>query len=381
MKVCGYTATHYRLEGGYLHEGDGRIYTDIAYEVSLEKLVSEGYLVPLVAKKVEHAIDTSKVATVRGDFKASELEEAAIKVVEDAVFETIMLAGVHDRRHWLFFASGVEHAELIAKFLFDQHVDVAVVFGHTKRERRDEIIQQFRDGKLTALVNVGVLTTGFDAPCCDLMSVMRPTKSTSLYVQIMGRGMRTFEGKENCLVLDYGENVERHGPINKVKPAKHGSGEVTTKVCPDCASIVALGVKMCPECGYLWPWEPPVRSQTRRAGDEDPFDPDANKPRVMKVSSMHFRRHEKEDRPDSLRVTFHCWMRVISECVCIEHEGYAVRKAARWWMDYGGCAPIPMSVDEAIERQGEIRCPAEIEVVDDGKYERVARPLFDRGNE
>lgn len=377
VRVCGYTATHYRMEGGYLHKGEGRIFTDVAYEVSLEELVAGKFLVPLVAKACKNVIDTSDVATVRGDFKASELEEAAIEVVEAAVFEMVMVAGIHDRRHWLVFASGVEHAKTIARLLFEQHVQVATVFGDTPSDERERVITQFREGNLTALVNVGVLTTGFNAPCCDLMAVMRPTKSTSLYVQMAGRGMRTHPDKANCLYLDYGENVARHGPINKVRPQEHGgSGEATTKVCPKCASIVALGVRTCPDCEYAWPWEPPVRTQTVRAADLDPFDPSANEPRVLDVRSMYFRRHEKEGKPDSLRVDFMCGMRVISTWVCIEHEGFAGRKAGRWWFEYGGSAPIPDTVTDAIARQGEIRMPQAIEVVDDGDFERVNRPLF-----
>ena len=377
VKVCGYTATHYRLEGGYLHEGAGRIYTDIAYDVGVSRLIKEGWLAPLVAKKVEHAIDTTGIHTVRGDFKASELEEAAIAVVSAAVAETVKIAREDNRKHWLFFASGVEHAKMICSELNYHGVDVKAVFGSTTSQVRDNIIHDFRSGKLQALVNVGVLTTGFNAPCCDMMAVMRPTQSTSLYVQIMGRGMRLFPGKKNCLVLDYGENVQRHGPINKVKPKKKGEGVPPVRVCPECNSIVSLGINLCPECGYIWPWKPPVRKQTERASDMDPFDPDADKPRVMAVKSMHFRIHEKEGRPDSMRVDFQCGMRIISEWVCIEHHGFAGRKACRWWATYGGSAPIPTTVDEAIDRQNELRVPQAIEVIDDGKYERVARPLFE----
>jgi DNA repair protein RadD len=377
VKVCGYTATHYRLDGGYLHIGDGRIFTDVAYEVRLETLVEAGHLVPLVAKAVENPIDTSSVATSRGDFVLSQLEEAALDVVNDAVFEAVMTAAMHDRRHWLFFASGIEHAKAIASCLFDQGIDVATIFGDTPREEREKTVKRFRDGKLTALVNVGVLTTGFNAPRCDLMAVMRPTQSTALYVQIMGRGMRTFPGKTNCLVLDYGENVMRHGPINKVRPKKHGGGEAPAKECPECKSIVALGVKQCPECGYLWPWEPPTRSQTRKAETLAPFDPNAHKPRVYVVDSVHYREHNKPGKPTSLRVDYQCGMRMISDWVCLEHGGYATRKACDWWQRNGGAAPIPYTTAEALKRAGELDDPVAIEVVDDGKYERVRRVLFE----
>ena len=370
-RVCGYTATHYRLDGGYLHKGKGRIFTDVAYEVGLAELVADGYLVPPVSKKTDVVIDTYGIATVSGEFNLGQLEKAALEIVESAVDETVQMAREHGRNHWLVFGAGVEHAKTILELLRERGVDAEAVFGDTPKDERAATIERFRAGGLTALVNMGVLTTGFNAPCCDLMAVMRPTKSTALYVQIMGRGMRTYPGKEDCLVLDFGDNVLRHGPINDVHPRAKGEGPAPMKICPECFSIVALGARMCPDCGYLWPWEPPAKRQTAIAGSAKPFDPNVRQPRKYEVDSVRYLRHEKRDSPDSLCVEYRSGLQFFREWVCFEHEGYVRTKAARWWLNHCGAPPVPETVSAALDRIGELSDPARIVVQYEGKYDRV----------
>lgn len=201
LKVLGYTATPYRLDGGYLHEGEGRIFTDVAYEVFLETLIEQKHLVPLVAKRTVNAIDTSKVGTQTGDFKHNELEQAAMAsgCVEAAVKELVDRAREEKRKHWLVFGCGHDHAHDILNHLALNGIYAQIILSTTPKDERRQIIKDAKEGKTTAIVNVSVLTTGFDWPRCDLLAVMRPTQSVSLYVQMMGRGMRTFPGKYNCI--------------------------------------------------------------------------------------------------------------------------------------------------------------------------------------
>ena len=381
VRVCGYTATHYRLDGGYLHRGAGdRIFTHVAYEVRVEQLVAAGHLVPLVAKLPEHVIDVSGCRTEQGDYKLNDLEAAATEgdCVELAVGEVVRVAAERGRRHWLFFCTTVKHAEDVLAQLGARGVAARAVFGFTRPQERDEAVGAFKAGELQALVTVGVLTTGFNAPRCDLMAVMRPTQSAALYVQMMGRGMRTFPGKADCLVLDYGGNVARHGPINAVKPrAERGeAGPPPTKCCPACWSILPLGTSTCPDCGHEWPPAQVAVEHAHVAATLAPYDPDAGRPRVLAVGSVYYRRHEKADRPPSLRVDYLCGMQTFSEWVCLEHPGFAGRKAVRWWAEHGGVVPAPQSVDEALARVVELRDPAAVEVVDDGEFVRVHRCLF-----
>lgn len=384
VRVCGYTATHFRLDGGYLHKGDGRLFTDVAYEIHLETLIKGGYLVPLIAKKPENVIDTSSVGRSMSDFVLKDLERAALAdgIVEAAVRETIHYGELFDRHHWLVFCVGIEHAEVVKAELKSQSgLDVELVTHLTPKDERDKMVTAFRDGKLPVLVNVGVLTRGFNAPCCDLMAVMRPTQSAALYVQIMGRGMRPFPGKENCIVLDFGENVERHGPINKVRPKKQDSSNPEDKaplqkVCPECQSIVLLNAMVCPDCGFEWPASEMAEAHAKIASYLSPIDMSANRPQLVEVRNVFYRQHTSKKGSMSMRVDYACGMRMFTEWVCVEHQGYAGQKACQWWGRHGGNVPLPITVEEAIERHGELNTPETIEVTPEGKYDRITDVFF-----
>ena len=104
------------------------------------------------------------------------------------------------------------------------------------------------------------MTTGFNVPQVDLLAMLRPTLSTGLYVQMVGRGTRKADGKTNCLVLDFAGNVRRHGPVDSVDPkSKSGvPGEAPVKACPECDELVAINTYECPACGYQWPRPAPM---------------------------------------------------------------------------------------------------------------------------
>lgn len=382
VRKVGLTATPFRLDGGWLHKGNGRMFDAIAHEATLEELIHGGYLVPLVARKTKAEVAVDGVTTVRGDFHRKQLEDAARAGdrVKAAIAETVD-AG-RDRRSWLLFCCGVDHANDVLEELRSHDIKADAVFGHTPRDERDRIVGRFRDGYLRALVNVSVLTTGFNAPRCDMMAMLRPTQSAALYVQMMGRGMRTFPGKDDCLVLDFGRNVERHGPINRIRVRKPRGSNGTPAddevpavlACPECMAYVDRGLESCPFCGYAFPIPEPTHDA--EASGLAPFDPDAHKSRVLEVDRIRYSRHLKEDRPPSMRVDYLCGMRTFSEWVCPEHPGYAGRKAVSWWTSRGGGAPAPKTVTEMLDRVDELRSIAEIEVRPDGKYDRVVAATF-----
>lgn len=385
VRVCGYTATPYRLDGGFLHKGPGRIFTDIAYEVQIEDLVKNGYLSNIVAKRPRKGlIDTRSVTTATGDFKKDELELAALKSDVDSAMEEAVEVGA-GRKRWLVFACGIKHAEVICACLAKLGVSNRMVIGSTPKVEREAIIAGFKTGEFTALVNVGVLTTGFDA-VVDLLIVLRPTQSTGLYVQIYGRGMRIDGssgmtiGKTDCLALDYGGNVERHGPINRVRPKKaSNNGEAPVKVCPGCMTYVSSGTLTCPECGHKFPERQAMGgSHERLASELQPleFGPPKDVGVWLEVSSVYYRLHEKKDKPPSMRVDYMCGMKIVSEWVCFEHDGHARLKAVSWWWQRTPASnkfAVPKTAKDAIERQNELQTPSEVKVIPDGKFERVSQ--------
>ena len=373
LRVIGLTATPFRLQGGMLHRGDGRIFTDIAYDVDLLRLVDQGYLAPLTAKRTRAQMDVSGVHVRAGEFVTKELEAAALRrpdAVREACREIVDRG--QDRRSWLVFCCGVAHAEAVMAEL-NLFVSAGLVTGATPKEERDDLIARFRAGSLRALVNVNVLTTGFDAPQTDLLAVLRPTASPVLYVQMMGRGMRPAPGKKDCLVLDFGGNVMRHGPINHVRPVNTGKAEgpPPAKSCPQCDSLVATGTRECPDCGYAWP-ERRV-THDRGAGEIDPL---AREPfERFEVRGVGYALHEKPGKPNSIRVAYVCGLTTFSEWVCLEHDGWPGRRARSWWRERGGGTEPPHTAAAALEQINaglvRLREPAAVRVRLGGKFPEV----------
>lgn len=212
----GFTATPKRMDSGSLISGDDSWFDSIAFEIGARDLIKRKFLVPLSGVLTVDQADLSRVHTQMGEFKAGEAENAVLRTIpmQHAVAQAVALA--HRRRSWLVFAAGKRHAEQLRAEMESQGVSCAVVFGETKDDEREALYDRFERGSIRALINVGVLTTGFDAPHADCIISMRPTKSDVLWTQILGRGMRLFPDKKNCLLLDFVGNLERLGGVDCV---------------------------------------------------------------------------------------------------------------------------------------------------------------------
>ena len=376
LKVIGLTATPFRLDSGMLHEGKNALFTDIAYEAPVRDLIDEGYLSPLVSKQPATRLDVSKVGTRAGDFIARDLAAAVDQEATTRAAVTEIIEYGKDRKSWLAFCSGVDHARHVAEEFGRQGITCQTIFGDTPKDERDAIIAAFKRGEIRALASMGVLTTGFNAPAVDLIALLRPTQSAGLYVQMVGRGTRLAPGKENCLVLDFAGNVRRHGPIDLVRPkcpGENGGGEAPTKVCPMCESIVALSATECPDCGYEFPAREVKIAPT--AATLPVLSPKASQ--WLQVSGVSYTRHDKRGGRPSLKVTYSCGLVTYSEWVCFEHKGYARQKAADWWRKRAPGLPVPLSVNEAIAQANRLTRPSEISVRPSGRYFEISGYRFD----
>jgi DNA repair protein RadD len=249
MRVAGLSATPFRLDSGRLDEGDGKIFDEVIFDYGIGRGIADGWLSPLSSKATQTTIDVRSVGRRGGEFIASELEaaaddEAKIKAACDEIVEL----GA-DRRCWLIFCCGISHATHVRDALRERGISCEAVFGETPKKDRERIVEDFKAGQIRCLVNVMVLTTGFNVPAVDLLVMLRPTLSTGLYVQMVGRGTRNAKGKTDCLVLDFGQNVYRHGPVDQInitmtgKSNGNGAGvkvsSVKAKACPDCDELRA----------------------------------------------------------------------------------------------------------------------------------------------
>lgn len=377
-KVVGLTATPYRLDSGLLHSGDGALFDAVSYDAELKEMVEKGYLTKLVSKQPKTRLDVTGVGIRGGDFIPAELAKAVDRNdVNELVVSEIMQLGA-ERKSWLIFCASVEHARHVAEIVRRYGVSCETIFGETPATERDQIIKDFKAGKIRALASMGVLTTGFNAPAVDLIALLRPTQSTGLYIQIMGRGMRNSPGKEDCLVLDFAGNVARHGPVDMVNPKKPrkstGEGDAPTKTCPSCQSIVFAGCRTCEDCGYEWPEKPPDIDQTATTLAVMSIDAPAE---WLKVNTVTYRAHKKPGKPDSMRVEYRCGLNFISEWICLEHKGYPRDKAIKWWRArMTGPGVLPNTVAEGIAQSATLKKPVEIKVQKNGKYTEIKEFRF-----
>ncbi|SDW26864.1 DEAD/DEAH box helicase [Marinobacter mobilis] len=247
LKVLGLTATPYRLAMGWIYryhyrgfvrgsdEEQDKPFQHCIYELPLSYMISRGYLTKpeMVNVAVAH-YDFSALAQDRfGEYAEKDVNQLLNKHkrVTRAIIEQVMELAI-ERRGVMIFAATVDHAREITGYLPEHQT--ALVTGATDLRDRDLLIQRFKQRQLKYLVNVSVLTTGFDAPHVDFIAILRPTQSVSLYQQIVGRGLRLDEGKQDCLVMDYaGNSVNLHHPeVGEPKP--NPDSEPVQVFCPGC---------------------------------------------------------------------------------------------------------------------------------------------------
>ena len=375
LKVIGLTATPFRTGSGMLHEGKDALFTDIAYEAPVRDLIDAGFLSPLISKQPATRLDVSKVGTRAGDFIARDLAAAVDQDATTRAAVTEIITHGKDRKSWLAFCSGVDHARHVAEEFARQGITCRTIFGDTPKEERDAIIAAFKRSEIRALASMGVLTTGFNAPAVDLIALLRPTKSAGLYVQMVGRGTRLAPDKENCLVLDFAGNVRRHGPIDLVRPKRPGDGgggEAPTKVCPECDSIMALSATECPDCGYVFP-----AREVKIAPTAATLPVLSPKVQWLSVHGVYYSRHDKRGGRPSMKVTYSCGLKSYNEWVCVEHQGYARQKALEWWRKRAPGFPMPRTVDDAIAQAGQLTRPTAISVRPSGRFLEISCYRFD----
>lgn len=386
LKVIGLTATAFRLGQGRIT--DGGLFTHVCYDQtgveSFNRLIAEGYLSPLIPKRTRTELDVSSVGMNNGEFAAGQLQDAVDK--QEITYAALQEACEYgyDRRSWLVFASGVEHAEHVAQMLNYMGVPAAAV--HAKTKNREEVIKAFKRGELRALVNNNVLTTGFDYPPIDLIIMLRPTMSPGLWVQMLGRGTRPWAGgyldigngeqvyiegpKQNCLVLDFAGNTRRLGPINDPVIPKRKSGlpgDAPVKICEACGVYNHTSARFCVNCGTEFIFETKIDAH---AATEELLRSDLPIVETFDIDRVFYHRHGKEGSPPMIKVQYYCGMRMFNEFVCLEHPGFAAKKARDWWRQRHWGEP-PATTDEALRYLSELRVPRRVRVWVNKKYPEV----------
>jgi len=354
LRVIGMTATPFRMKSGTICAPEN-ILNAICFEIGVRELIVQGYLCPLRTKAGMLKPDTEKLHVRGGEYIAGEVED--LMDDENLVISACreIVEHTQDRKSVLIFASGVRHGQHIASVLQMRHgTECGFVCGETLSLQRDETLRRFRAGDLKYLSNVNVLTTGFDAPNIDCVALVRPTLSPGLYYQMVGRGFRLHPGKTDCLVLDFGGNVLRHGPVDLLRVCANdtaGDGEAPAKECPECHEIIAAGYAACPQCGYIFPL--PQRQKHDPTASSEGILSDQTTRAEHEVADVfygvHVKRDAPPDAPRTMRVDYRiAFNEYVSEWVCLEHTGYARQRAEQWWRARSN-EPIPDTIEEAVE--------------------------------
>lgn len=243
--ILGLTATPYRVGMGWIYEynvkgelktQEERFFKQCVFELPLEYMIQNKFLtVPVKVDIPVTSYDFSSLFDKGRLYTTSEVEDILKdqKRITPLIIQNIIdITESYNRRGVMIFSSSVNHAREIMESLPSDEAEL--ITGETDNFTRDEIITRFKDKKIKYLVNVSVLTTGFDAPHVDVIAILRPTESVSLYQQIIGRGLRLDPGKNDCFILDYaGMGHDIYQPeVGSKKPSKES--EAVLVPCPKC---------------------------------------------------------------------------------------------------------------------------------------------------
>jgi DNA repair protein RadD len=374
LRVVGLTASPFRLGHGLITDKPA-IFDALIEPTSIEELIVKGYLATLQSKLTKAQLEVDGVHKRGGEYIESELQ-AKVNTKdknESVVREVISLAG--ERKSWIFFCAGVKHAHDIAQTLITHGVNAYAITGETPKAEREQLLADFKAGKIRALTNANVLTTGFDAPNIDLIAMLRPTMSAGLYVQMAGRGLRVKDHTDHCLVLDFAGVVKTHGPITNIQHQSKetkGNGEAPVKVCDNCFELCHISAKVCPACATPFP-EP--KPQKLKLHNDDIMGLSGTE---MEITSWQWKEHiSRASGKRMLRIDYYGALSdpPITEYLTVTHEGWAGAKAVRTLGEIANKSRAVISNDlyAIIDSMNQSTPPSLIEYKKNGKYNQITK--------
>jgi DNA repair protein RadD len=251
----GFTATPFRMFSGEIFGDDKtKLFKKLVYRKRIDELINTGYLcqVRAVVTDPKAIAELSKVRISKHDFVQTDLEQvtAIAPLVEAIVADWYNKTS--GKLPTVFYASSVVQAQMFERCLNESGFEFPLITAKTAKSERISYLERFDTGAINGLINVATLTTGWDAPRIACIVNARPTMSTSLFLQIVGRGLRLYPNKAETLLLDYGQNMERFGVIERVKPniedrLYHDKKDLVTS-CQVCDTVVSVYQLECPCC-------------------------------------------------------------------------------------------------------------------------------------
>lgn len=377
LRVLGVTASPYRLGHGFIYGPDckpGRtnLFPRLNHQITMAELTTAGYLAPVRAKEgAGVAADLAKIKTTGGDYDATELNNLYLRGVHiQSAVDAYEKYG-ENRDKVLIFAVSIEHAEKLAGAFQSAGHQAASVHSKMPDQLRRSVLNRFDNGDLKILINVGILTEGWDSPKVSLIMMCRPTKAPALFVQMIGRGTRIHPGKNDLLVLDLAENFKTHGDPGSpvVRTPSAGQGEAPYKVCPDCAALLPTSTLTCRDCGHRW--EVRLVDEVAAPAMREVRMPPQGKSRLMGWKAFG-------------HISFKGNYMLLMEMKCvpgglIRHwldiegaaSGYGKKKAHLLWWQLSGTPVPPQTVREAESRLDELKLPEFVTIVTEKGYRKI----------
>lgn len=380
MKVIGFTATPY-TSTGYIY-GKNRFFDKVDFSVSLPWAIKQGYLVNPVMKKAPHEFVTDNVSIVAGDYDQGELAKLTEDDSKISAQVADALPRLEGRKCVVWACVTIKHAEMVHNRL----VGAAIVHSKQEKFEQDWNLEEFESGRLRHLVFVSMVHTGYDHPPIDAVVLMRPTKSPVLYVQTVGRGLRTYPGKKDLLVLDYGRVVANCGPLDspRIPEKRERKGfvpsldEVNLKACPRCLTYMHSALSVCKDCGYEYPAKDPVKSLYEKAQDGTLMR--STEPMWSSVSSVTLSKYESKNGNICLKITYFP-KNLISETSLseffVENNQWAWQRAHKRLIQLG--IPPVGCIDDVLKHKP-TRIPTAIKYIFENKYRKVVDLCFHEGN-
>lgn len=379
LRLLGCTATPYRMAGGKIY-GDGKLFANLDHAIKTQDLLDAGYLVPLTWKirqsDLLRQLDLVKKSSTG---ELNETEQAAI------LGQATFVQGVYDvwlqyavDRKTAVFALNIAHAEAIQGVFKANGVKTYIIHSKLSVDIVRTRIEAFAKGD-GVIINVGILTIGSDIPAISAIILARRTMSTALFFQIIGRGARLFPGKTECLVLDLCGNALIHGidPDNPIRQEhEEGKGEPKVKVCPMCETPCGLNAATCNHCGFQFPLperEEEDLHETGKPGELVDFQGFVTQPCRLVIYRAY--RSRTGSIPTIEAGYFGENGPAVRQWLCPEHphKTFPQLKAARYWRDLGGKYPIPRTVAEWLQRDGELSQNLLLTLDISGKYTQVKK--------
>ena len=261
------TATPWRMDNGVIHGTGSQFWFDtLAYAYTVPRAVADGWLCPLVGVETEIQLNVDEVL-VNGDFVQAEVAAAMSKTWLNAVARS-MLKLADKRQHIGVYCPTVKAAEVVAGIINrETGWSVGVLHSGLAPHERNAVLDQFMSGEVRVLCSVDMITTGFDFPALDCIVCLRPTLSSSLWVQIQGRGTRLHPSKKNCLVLDYAGNLIRLGGVDMYETFYRETGLVEVDAAEPRKPYVKKERKVHPGMRSLKPIDPMTGKEAQEGSE------------------------------------------------------------------------------------------------------------------